>query len=188
MNLQGTFSSDTELVAAARSVFVSEGYVVEEVQVDGLDLLLAENAYFLVGVVATSTIAQLLDAESVAEAAISDRLTQENVGPKKWDAYLMLLTQELSPENGLVTRGLFEINYDTSRLRRIAHAGVTPTAVAVRSVLAPFIAPTELSDPAITENPFQSMVRALALNGVERQLAQRAIDAFEQGVPLADIL
>jgi hypothetical protein len=150
--------------------------------------LLAENAYFLVGVVATSTISQLLAAEGLAEAAISDRLANENVGPKKWDAYLMLVTQELSPETSSVTKGLFEINYDTSRLRRIAHAGVAPSNAAMRSVLAPFIAPMELTDPTITENPFQSMIRALASNGVERQFAQRAIDAFEQGVPLGNVL
>jgi hypothetical protein len=182
-----TVSSDRELLALARSVFVDEGYAVEDVTGD-ISLLLAENPYFLVAVSATSTIAQLLLAEPLAEAAVSHRLAASDPGPKRWDAYLILLTQERSPENRQTTRDLFEINYDTSNLRRIAHAGVQATLAAVRDALTPFVAPIELDDPSIARDPFDAMVAALAARGVDRDLASRAAAAFKQGVPLGDVL
>ncbi len=181
-------SSDDELLALARTVFVEQEYAVEDVSTGDLNFLLAENAYFLVGVVTTPTLAQLLLAEGLVEGALSDRLSAGDAGPKVWDAYLVLLTQERSPETALVTKGLFEINYDTARLRRIAHAGVDLNKDAVMAVLAPFVAPAELENPLITENPFQLMIRVLASHGIEKQLAQRAVDAFEQGVPLGNVL
>jgi len=180
--------SDPELLAYATSILTEEGYAVEGVQSGPLTLVLAENAYFLVAIVATPTIGQLMTAESFAEAALADRLSNAEIGAKKWDAYLVLLTQELSPETEAITRGLFEINYDTSRLRRLAHAGVDPSLDSVRAALAPFVPPIELDDPAITDNPFQTLINALASNGVDRAMAQRAVDAFEQGVPLANVL
>lgn len=187
-NVSASLSSDDELLALARSVLIDEKYAVEEARAEDLAFVLAENAYFLVGVVATPTIAQLLLAEGLVEAALSDRLASSDAGPKIWDTYLVLLTQERSPETAFVTKGLFEINYDTARLRRIAHAGVDLTKEAVASALSPFVAPVELENPVVTENPFQSMIRVLATHGIERQLAQRAVDAFEQGVPLANVL
>jgi hypothetical protein len=181
-------SSDDELLALARSVLSDEGYAVEDVRTGDVVFLLAENAYFLVGVSATPTIAQLLLAEGLVEAALSDRLSSSDAGPKIWDTYLVLLTQERSPETPFVTKGLYEINYDTARLRRIAHAGVDASRLAVSSALSPFIAPLELENPVVTENPFESMVRVLTTHGVEQQVARRAVDAFEQGVPLANVL
>jgi hypothetical protein len=180
-------NSDRELLALARSVLADEGYAIEEVAGD-IWLLLAENPYFLVAVTATPTIAQLLAAEPLAEAAILDRLATTDAGPKRWDAYLILLTQERSPETRQTTRDLFEINYDTSNLRRIAHAGVDPTLVAVRDALTPFVAPIELDDPSIVRDPFDAIVAALAAHGVDRDVANRAVAGFKQGVPLGDVL
>jgi hypothetical protein len=174
-------------MALARSVLVEEGYAIEEVAGD-LALLLAENPFFLVGVSATPTIAQLLIAQPLAEAAISDRLAVSDPGPKRWDAYLILLTQERSLENKQTTRILFDINYDTSNLRRIAHAGVQATLMAVREALTPFVAPIELDDPSIARDPFDAMMETLAARGVDRDLASRAIAGFRQGVPLGDVL
>lgn len=180
-------NSDRELLAVARAVLVGEGYAVEQIAGD-VALLLAENPYFLVGVSATPTIAQLLMAEPLAQRMISDRLATSDPGPKRWDAYLILITQERSPENPKTTRDLFEINYDTSNLRRIVHAGVEATLAAVRNALTPFVAPIELDEPSLGRDPFDAMVEALTARGVERDLASRAGTAFKQGVPLGDVL
>lgn len=179
--------SDDELLVLARSVLAQQGYAVEEI-VGDVGILLAENAYFLVGVVATSTIAQLLVAEGIAEAVISERLAASDAGPKRWDAYLILLTQERLPESETTTRELFEINYDTARLRRIAHAGVSPTIRSVSEALSPFLKPVELADASVIEDPFKLLVRALTSRGVDPALAGRAVTAFEKGVPLGDVL
>lgn len=178
---------DRDLLALGRSVLLDEGYAVEDVTGD-ISLLLAENPYFLIAVTATSTIAQLLTAQSLAEARMAERLAASDPGPKRWDAYLILLTQERSPENKQTTRDLFGINYDTSSLRRIAHAGVQATLVGVREALTPFVAPIELDDPSIVQDPFDAMLLALAARGVDRDLAGRAIAGFKQGVPLGDVL
>ncbi len=151
----------TASLALARSILTDERYVVEAIDGD-IPLLLAENRYFVVGVAATSTIAQLLVAESVAEGMISSRLISSNPGPKRWDAYLILLTQERSPETGETTRDLFNINYDTAGLRRIAHTGVDATLAAVRNALTPFVSPIKLDDPSISIDAFTAFVEALA--------------------------
>lgn len=180
-------SADRELLALARSILADEGYVVEEIEATTA-LVLAENPYFLVGVAATPTIAQLLVAEGIAEAMIAERLAAADPGPKRWDAYLILLTQERSPENSETTRELFNINYDTTNLRRIAHSGVDATLAAVRDAMTPFVAPIELDDPTLAQDAFSFFAEALAGRGIERDLVNRAIGGFRQGVPLGDVL
>lgn len=185
--LTSPLSSDRELLALARSILAEADYAVEEVEGE-VSLLLAENPYFLVGVTAMSTITQLFVAESIAEGIISGRLGSSEPGPKRWDAYLILLTQERSPENSDLTRQLFDINYDTTVLRRIAHSGVGPTLTSVRHALTPFVAPIELDDPTIAKDAFTYFADALTSRGVDRDFADRAITAFRQGVRLGDVL
>ena len=179
--------SDPELLTVARAVLEDQGYRVEMVS-GAVDLVLAENAYFVVAVAATHTIQDLILIEGVAEAALTERLDASPIGPKKWDAYLVLLTQERSPEDDATTRGLYAINYDTARLRRIAHTGIDVSPEAVAHALAPFVAPIEVTTTDIHGDPFAALVDALEARGVGRELASRAITAFEQGASLDDVL
>lgn len=179
--------SDDELLLIARTVLQEQGFHVETVT-EGIDLVLAENRYFVVAVAATSTIRELILAEPVAFGALAQRTESATLGPKKWDTYLVLLTQERSPEEEAVTRELYAINYDTSRLRRIAHTGVDPTPDAVRHALAPFIEPAVSATAAVEADPFVSLLRTLVSRGVDPELAQRAVTAFEQGAMLDDVL
>ena len=137
---------------------------------------------------AMNTIQDLLLSEGLAEGVIAERLSAGAVGPKKWDAYLVLLTQERSSEDDATTRDLYAINYDTARLRRIAHTGVDATSWAVAHALAPFVAPTEETSLAIHDDPFLAFVDVLASRGVARDIANRAVTAFEQGASLNDVL
>jgi hypothetical protein len=178
--------SDQELLHIARDVLQEQGYTVE-LATNGVDLVLAENPYFVVAVAAMNTIQDLLLSEGLAEATIVERLNRSVVGPKKWDAYLVLLTQERSSDDE-TTRDLYAINYDTARLRRIAHTGVDATSEAVAHALAPFVAPAEATNPDIHEDPFLALVDALASRGVSRELAARAVTAFDQGASLNDVL
>lgn len=179
--------SDRELLHIARDVLQGQGYAVE-LATNGIDLILAENPYFIVAVAATNTIQDLLLSEGSAESMIAERLSSGAAGPKVWDAYLVLLTQERSSEDDATTRDLYAINYDTARLRRIAHTGVDATSVAVAHALAPFVAPTEETDLDLHDDPFLAFVDALASRGVARDIANRAVTAFEQGASLNDIL
>jgi hypothetical protein len=180
-------SGDQELVALARSVLEREGFVVEQ-SGDANGLLLSENPYFIVAIVAASTVDQLLEAESLGEITLVERLNAHDLGPKVWDAYLVLLTQQAAPEDAETTRNLFEINYDTANLRRIVVTDVRPTTSAVEVALAPFIAPPSKADQTVVESPFIQLTRSLAGLGVDPKLAERAVAAFEQGANLVDAL
>lgn len=180
-------ASDSELLHIAKGVLEGQGYRVES-STAGVDLVLAENPYFVVAVAAMNTIQDLLLGEGLAETSLANRINDSSIGPKKWDAYLVLLTQERSPEDDATTRDLYAINYDTARLRRIAHTGVDATPEAVAHALAPFIAPSEATSPEIQHDPFVALVDALASRGVSRELADRAVTAFEQGASLDDVL
>jgi hypothetical protein len=179
---------DDELLAFARTVLVGERYVVEDVTADGVRLLLAENRYFVLAVVAAATIEQIVIAEGWGEEFLVGRLRSANMGPKLWDAYLVLLTQELLPDRGDATRELFQINYDTRGVRRMAHSGVFPRLADVRNALTPFVAPIELDDPTIATNAFDSFIEALVARGIDREVAVRAVTASRQGADIADAL
>lgn len=178
--------SDAELLRVAGTVLADQGFRVQNVS-GSIDLLLAENSYFVVAVAAMNTIGDLIQAEPIAFEALAQLIESAALGPKKWDTYLVLLTQEKSAEEDTVTRDLYAINYDTSRLRRIAHTGVDPTPEAVRHALAPFVEPSS-NTSAAQADAFDSLLRALISRGVDRELAQRAIAAFEQGAMLDDVL
>jgi hypothetical protein len=179
---------DDELLALARTILVDEGYAVEDVTADGPHLLLAENRYFVLGVVATATIAQIVIAEGWAEEFLVARLRSADIGPKLWDAYLILLTQERLPESGYATLELFQINYDTRGLRRMAHSGVFPRLADVRNALTPFVAPIELDDPTIATSAFESFIESLVARGIDREVAVRAVTASRQGADIVDAL
>lgn len=188
MNSASPFArSDDELLRITKAVLLEQGFHVETVSGD-IDLVLAENTYFVVAVAAMNTIHDLILAESLVFDALAQRIKTAILGPKKWDTYLVLLTQEKSAEEDDVTRDLYAINYDTSRLRRIAHTGVDPTPEAVSHALAPFVEPATSTAPATQADALESLLHVLISRGVNEELAQRAITAFEQGVVLDDVL
>ncbi|PRZ34818.1 hypothetical protein CLV47_12350 [Antricoccus suffuscus] len=180
--------SDDELLRIVEAVLSEQGFHVETVS-EGIDLVLAENSYFVVAAAAMNTIRDLILAEPVAFEALAQRVKSAALGPKRWDTYLVLLTQEKSAEDDGVTRDLFAINYDTSQLRRIAHTGVDPTSEAVSHALAPFVEPaTSSTTAAVQPDALHSLLDALISRGVDRELTQRAITAFGQGATLDDVL
>jgi hypothetical protein len=179
--------SDEELLRITKAVLSEQGFHVESV-IEGIDLVLAENNYFVVAVAAMNTIGDLILAEPVALEALAQRIESATLGPKKWDTYLVLLTQEKSAEDDDLTRDLYAINYDTSRLRRIAHTGVDPNPEAVSHALAPFVEPVTSTTSAAQTDALDSLLHALISRGVDEELARRAITAFEQGAKLDDVL
>ncbi|WAH96189.1 hypothetical protein [Arthrobacter sp. MMS18-M83] len=87
-----------------------------------------------------------------------------------------------------MTRDLYAINHDTSRVRRIVHTGVDPTPEAVRHALATFIEPMSPATPVALTDALESLLHTLITQGVSEDLAQRAVTAFEQGASLDDVL
>lgn len=175
------FRADPDLMAIAREVLSSEGFVHESIGESGADILLAENRYFIIGLAATPTIEELLAAEPVVEQSVGALIESANVGPKLWDTYVVLLTQERPSEEGSASGSLFGINYDTRGFRRIARAGVEPTVRGVRSALTPFLQPVRLQDADLAADPFDSLVDALVEQGLDADLALRSVQVFRHG-------
>lgn len=178
---------DRELLGLARSVLEGEAFEVEMVE-GTVPLLLAENRYFVVAVVATATITDLINVESPASDELAQRVSRGDAGPKLWDAYLVLLTQERSPDAARFTRELYQINYDTSRLRRLAHTGVPKTLTGVRTALTPFVRPISLEGPVVAIDPFDSVAMSLVRRGVDQDFAAKAIEAFRYGGDVGDVI
>lgn len=179
--------SDDDLLRLAEGIFSEQGFQVETMS-EGIDLVIAENRYFIVAIAAMNTIGNLILAEPIALEALAKRIHSVELGPKKWDTYLVLLTQERSAEEDAVTRDLYAINYDTSSLRRIVHTGIDATREAVGHALAPFIEPATSTTSGASASALDSLLGALIARGVDEEFAQRAISAFEQGATLDDIL
>lgn len=179
--------SDRELLQLSEAVLTAQGFHVENIR-DGVDLLIAENRYFIIAVAAMNTISNLILAEPLALETLAKRIEAVALGSKKWDTYLVLLTQERSAEDDEVTRDIYSINYDTSRLRRIAHTGVDATREAVEHALAPFVEPATPVSPEASSGALELLLEALVAHGVDEEVAHRAIRAFEQGATLDDIL
>ena len=179
--------SDKAILSISKTILSEQGFQVESMN-DDIELIIAENNNFLVVVAALNTISNLILAEPVAIEAFSKRIASVTLGSKKWDTYLVMLTQEKSAEDDGITRDLYAINHDTSRIRRIAHTGVEPTTESVRNSLSLFIEPVTTASTVLHTDALKELLNTLITDGVDEQLAQRAIAAFEQGASLDDVL
>ena len=132
--------------------------------------------------------ADLIAAEPFVEDLLHSCLAEADVGPKVWDAYVVLLTQERPADQGDGSLPLFDINYDTRGFRRIARAGVEATNRGVRNALISFVRPIRLGDAGITSDPLQALSLALVTHGLAESIATRAVDIYQQGGQLDDAL
>ena len=187
MSEQARFRIDVDLHAIAQNVLDDAGFTTETLVDDG-GCLLAENEYSILGVVAVPTLVDLLNAEPVIGGLLQGRIDISDVGPKLWDAYVVLLTQERLADEGEGMLPLFGINYDTRGFRRIARTGVQPTIRAVRSALSPFVEPVRLREAGLAVDPLASLSEALVNNGVLGDLATRAVQVYREGGRLDDVL
>ncbi len=182
------FRTDEHLFALARTVLSDAGFTQKEVALHNAAVLLAENAYCIVALATTPTVDDLIAAEPQVEALLHSNVEREGIGPKLWDAYVVLLTQERPSDQRDGLRPLFKINYDTRGFRRMARAGVEPTIRGVRNALTPFVEPVRLEDTGLATPPLVALVAALITHGVNESVAGRAIEIYKQGGRLGDAL
>ena len=182
------FRTDEDLFALARKVLSDAGFAQKEVTLNDVAVLLAENAYCIVALATTPTVDDLIAAEPQVEALLHRSVERVGIGPKLWDAYVVLLTQERPSEQRGGLRPLFNINYDTRGFRRMARVGVEATIRGVRNALAPFVAPVRLEDPELATAPLVALAAALITHGVNESVAGRAVEIYRQGGRLGDAL
>lgn len=180
------FRIDEDLLDLARTVLTESGFVAELTQSE--TVLLAENQFAIVALAATPTLADLLVAEAPVEALLRTRMAEADVGPKIWDAYLVLLTQESSQSQGRTYQRLFGINYDTHEFRRIARVGVGLTLRDVRNALTPFVEPLRLNEAGLSVDALDSLPVALNRHGISIDVAERAVEIFRQRGRIDDAL
>ena len=181
---------DTDLLHLSRHVLRHEDFLVQD-SAGAFPVLLAENLHFVLAVVATASVSGFPHAEDAAMEALAEHIPREQPGPKKWDAYIVMLTRDTArSENGdsAVTHSLYDIAYDRFGMRRIAHVGVEPTPAGVRDALANFFAlPIHGSNPGTTlaADPLADLRVALTKHRVNHDLAGRALALFQSGATIS---
>jgi len=154
---------------------------------EGQEFLLAENPYFILAVVASGSPRDIIEVERLVAAELTALSSRSDVGPKRWDLYLVILAPRDSDDSRELARDIYRITYDTQHLRRIAVLDVEPTLESLRDALRSFLptlAPntTQPLGEALTE-----LESALVEHSIEPQKAARAIAAFRRSRSLDDV-
>lgn len=173
---------DKELLHLAANLLQSEDYATQLVEAESeYPLVLAENRLFVLVIAATPTIGDFDSAESLASRYIADRLAGLEVGAKRWDICVVLLTGQMQGHGTLDGSTLYGLNYDTRGVRRLARTGVIATPAGVRDALRPFVPPIDYGLVLDDEDPFRSLADAMSDRGIARELVDRAVAAFRDG-------
>lgn len=181
---------DESLLGIVRELLSIEGFGIRDVEAPGssLRILVAENRFFAAVVAALHTVESLLAAEDHALRFVTNSIRDRGQTPKRWDAYLVLLTQQDSDDNSSSTRDLYSMSYDTHTARRVIHAGVEPTPESVRRALAPFVKPPSVSEQDISRDPLDLLSEELGSSDESIDLIRTAITAHRNGKEVSDVL
>jgi hypothetical protein len=192
--LSDSFSAP--LLEVARIVLERAGFTIERLDLtlgdegsslEGRTLLLAQDRFFIIAVGAAATVADLRALEPAAVFELTQRAATSSLGAKQWDLYLVLLAEQAASDDGRGSSELASLNYNTRSIRRLAHAGVVATIEAVERVLRPFLPLPEISEAAVLEDALTLLEQALTAEGVEQQLAGRAVAAFRETGSLSSV-
>jgi hypothetical protein len=142
----------------------------------GAPWLLAENAWFLLGVVAGTTLEDLRVLEDFAADELGELASDDELGAKRWDTHLVLLAaQDIDVGSGADAAA---IQNDLRAMRRIIATGVAAEPRRLQAALASFL-PLPASSTT-TAAPLAELEAALVINGVAEEDAALAVAAFQQ--------
>lgn len=165
------------IVDLAAVQLASAGFTVEMAVGDsGSGLLLAENELFVVGIGSTSEVAKIEPLVDELALTLVDRVSDVDIGPKRWDVYLVVLCSGL-PEEGERER-ITSITRNLHNFRRIVRVEVLATQASVSSALSMFLpfAKRELSD--VTRDALSLLAEELPLHGVDQAEAMQVIESY----------
>lgn len=187
---------DAPLLEVARIVLDRAGFATERLDLtfggeasllEQRTLLLAQDRFFILAVGSAATVADLGALEPAAVLELTHRAATSNLGAKQWDLYLVLLAEQSAPDDGRASTELASLNYNTRSIRRLAHAGVAATVEAVERALRPFLPLPEISEAAVLEDALTLLEQALTAEGIDLQLAARAVAAFRETGSLSSV-
>lgn len=174
-----TTAGDSVLDTAER-VLRSAGFLAEPSETSqGLPILLAENEYFLLAVVNASSVKELIAAEESAVTDLVNRISASKPGPKQWDAYLVLLTQEEIPSQPRALEDLFAIRHNTRYVRRVAQVGVGRTTESVTAALRQFLPLPKVIAGDSAVDPLLLLEEELRRHGIRADEASKAVTTFK---------
>lgn len=180
-------SSRADLLGVARDVLASNGFNVKSEPLEGTtsDWVLAESDLFIVAVAAAGDLQGLREVESFAAPELIERISTQGSGGKRWDAYLVLVTNRAAtqPDDA---RALVDMEYDTRGVRRLVEVAVEPTMDDLRRVLRPFMPLPPAAEEGATD-AFADLTEQLVLNGVVEGDASRIVAAWQTKGNLDDV-
>lgn len=171
---------DLDLTEIATSVLRDSGFV--STVVDGQpSVLLAEGPYAIVIVGTTTRLSAVSTLNQYAEQALVKALASaKNLGQKKWDTYIVVLTSQAQGENADDVDAVYALNYDTRHARRIVRTGVNPTLADVRRALNPLLPLDEMRDESVLDDALSLLQIRLLHHGVSEKDAAEAIAEFRE--------
>lgn len=177
-----------DLLAVARNVLRQNNFDVRAEALSGAATgwLLAESELFIVAVAAARNLEELRTVEAFAAPELLGRLSSaQDIGGKRWDAYLVLISS-LGSEGAGDARQLVDMEYDTRGVRRLVAVAVQPTDEDLRRVLRPFIALPAPPAAGIAD-AFADLQEQLIVNGVQEDEARRVVTTFSERGHLDDV-
>jgi hypothetical protein len=170
--------ADSQLLSVARRVLDKNHFRVRETQVDGLERatwLLAESEYFVLGVAAGKTFEDLVVLEGYIAAALGELLQDGELGAKRWDSYVVLLSSSGADQRG--RPDVIRLQHNTRSLRRLVCLGTAAHDDAVTNALATFL-PLPDAPAGGLPSAFDELVEQLVINGVRQEHATAAVTSY----------
>jgi hypothetical protein len=171
-------NAEPQLLSVVRRVLAQHGFRLEEFQLDelvGASWLLAESESFVLGVVTGKTFDDLLVLEGYVSAALGQRLRDGDIGAKRWDSYVVLLTSAGKDQRGRPE--VVRLQYNTRSLRRLVALGVAAHEDAVSGALATFL-PLPEPPPGGLPSSFDELVTQLVINGISEDEAASLVATY----------
>jgi hypothetical protein len=166
---------DPALLAVARRVLTQHSFRVTESPVaaeDETTWLLADSDYFLLGVAAGQSFEDLLVLEGFISAALAAIFEERELGPKRWDSYVVLLCSSDADQRG--APDVVRLQYNTRSLRRLVALGVPPREDEVAEALATFL-PLPEPPPGGLRSAFDELTAQLIINGIPEEQAHSVV-------------
>lgn len=178
--LTDPFSPDPDhaLIVLARDVLAAAGFTVTTLRLHEIDVAVVavENAYSLAAILAGDDWSHIRPWIGPVDVAFSNWAVQQEPTGKRWDLYLICLTQEgLSSPAQYAQAERFEA--DTRRVRKFVRDGVLPERLDVERALSPLL-PLEFGTGPVVADPLRALEAKLRTRGVSAEAATTAVQAF----------
>lgn len=167
---------DAELLDLADGVLRQAEYAVERTTVADVDCLLAENSDCVLAVAALVSVEAVVEAQASLAQALVQRVGLAPESPKRWDAYLVLLT--VGNIDDIHAEPLFDLAYDLSQVRRIVRSGVRPTVADVERALRPVLPLAGVDRDLNPSDVISALQARLVADGMDKAEVESLIAEF----------